>query len=228
MAGAGADPALSGAAPVPPSAAASVPPFSVTWEGSSAPAPSSPIRKPCPLSPGGLRRCSRDAFQRHPRRLARLPESSRRGAPHLPSILARGGGDRDMQGHRGAADSAAPGCAPPPAPAGQRAQACWQRCHTGPLAGLLWLLVCGPHCAWGWQLMLGAGLVQAPARCPKGAQGVGRKRVRPLRRDAGPASRPPRLHAVSREPRLGQSSSVPGHLAWSPATRTWGADTPKG
>lgn len=228
MAGAGADPALSGAGPLslPLQRPLCLPSVSL-GKGPQRQPPAPPIRKPCPLSPGGLRRCSRDAFQRHPRRLARLPESSRRGAPHLTSILVRGG-DRDMQGHRGAADSAAPGCAPPPAPAGQRAQACWQRCHTGPLAGLPWLLVCGPHCAWGWQLMLGAGLVQAPARCPKGAQGVGRKRVRPLRRDAGPASRPPRLHAVSREPRLGQSSSVPGHLAWSPATRTWGADTPKG
>lgn len=191
--------------------------------------PAPPIRKPCPLSPGGLQRCSGDAFQRHPRRLARLPESSRRGAPHLPSILARGGGGtgtcRDTGGPLIQQLLAAPLPQPQPGSVPRHAGSAVTRG--------LWQGCCGSWCVactapGGWQLMLGAGLVQAPARCPKGAQEVGRKRVRPLRRDAGPASRPPRLHAVSREPRLGQSSSVPGHLAWSPATRTWGADTPKG
>lgn len=157
MAGAGADPALSGAAPVPPSAAASVPPLSVTWEGSSAPAPSPPHPEALPLEPWRAAEVLRRRFPAPPPQAGTAPrELPERSAPP-PQHPCPVGGDRDMQGHRGAADSAAPGCAPPPAPAGQRAQACWQRCHTGPLAGLLWLLVCGPHCAWGWQLMLGAG-----------------------------------------------------------------------
>lgn len=228
MAGAGADPALSGAGPRPSLCSGLCASLQCHLGRVLSASPQLPHPEALPLEPWRAAEVLRRRFPAPPPQAGTAPrELPERSAPP-PQHPCPGGGDRDMQGHRGAADSAAPGCAPPPAPAGQRAQACWQRCHTGPLAGLLWLLVCGPHCAWGWQLMLGAGLVQAPARCPKGAQGVGRKRVRPLRRDAGPASRPPRLHAVSREPRLGQSSSVPGHLAWSPATRTWGADTPKG
>lgn len=80
-----------------------------------------------------------------------------------------------MQGHRGAADSAAPGCAPPPAPAGQRAQACWQRCHTGPLAGLLWLLVCGPHCAWGVAADAGGRAGAGSCQVPQGGSGSGQE-----------------------------------------------------
>lgn len=88
------------------------------------------------------------------------------------------------------------------------------------------------------RLMLGAGLVQAFARCPEGA-GPLQAAVGELRKRAGSECVLSQEMAVLRAGRpghmqspgslgWGQSSSVSGHLTWSPATQTWGTDRPKG
>lgn len=232
MAGAGADSALSGEGPLslhlqrPPLFLPSVSLGKGPLRQPPAPTPG----RPCASSPGRLCRCSGATFQSRPRRLAQLPQSPARGAPHLTSILAR-------EGTGTCRDTRVPliqqlRLRPSPSRAGQRAQACWQLCHTGPLAGLLWLWVCGPHCAWGWRAgaggRAGAGFCQVP-------RGGRRGRARSRRPWLSSGSRPGSECVLSQRwpvlplgrpgcvpspgsPGWGQSSSVPGHLTWSPAT----------
>lgn len=241
MAGAGADSALSGEGPL--SLHLQRPPLflpSVSLGKGPLRQPPAPPPKALRLEPWEAVQVLRGHFPEPPPQAGPAPpEPRKRSAP--PRQHPRPGGDRDMQGHTGAADSAAP-AAPLPQPGraacpGLLAAVSHGASGRAAVALGVWpalrLGVAGWCGGQGWCRLLpgaprgreGAGPLQAAlAELRKPA----RKRVRPQPEMAGTASRLARLRALSREPRLGAELLCPWPSNLVTCHRTWGTDRPKG